>query len=34
MHHYKKFFIALQELFAAMQQKYRKPHYLIKNRGL
>jgi hypothetical protein len=34
MHHCKKFFIALQELFAATQQKEQKPHYLIKNRGL
>jgi hypothetical protein len=34
MHHCKKFFIALQELFAAMQQKAQKPHFLIKNRGL
>ena len=34
MHHCRKFCIALQELFAAMQQKDRKPHYLIKIRGL
>jgi len=34
MHHCKKFFVALQDLFAAMQQKYQKPHYLIKNMGL
>jgi hypothetical protein len=34
MHHYKKFFIALQELFAAMQQYIRKPYFLIQNRGL
>jgi hypothetical protein len=34
MHHCKKFFIALQELFAATQQKGKKPHFLIKNRGL
>jgi hypothetical protein len=30
MHHSKKFFIAVQELFAAMQQKGLKPHLLIK----
>jgi hypothetical protein len=34
MHHCKKFFVALQELFAATQQKGQKPHFLIKNRGL
>ena len=34
MHHYKKFFIAAQELFAAMQQYIRKPHFLIQNSGL
>jgi len=34
MHHSKKFFIAVQELFAATQQKYQKPLFLIKNRGL
>jgi len=34
MHHSKKFFIAVQDLFAAMQQKYQKPLFLIKNRGL
>jgi hypothetical protein len=34
MHHCKKFFIALQDLFAAMQQKSQKPHFLIKNSRL
>jgi hypothetical protein len=34
MHHCKKFFVALQELFAATQQINQKPLYLIKNRGL
>jgi hypothetical protein len=34
MHHSKKFFIALQGLFAATQQKHQKPPFLIKNRGL
>jgi hypothetical protein len=34
MHHCKKFFVALQELFAATQQKDQKPHFLIKNSGL
>jgi hypothetical protein len=34
MHHCKKFFIALQALFAAMQQKVQKPHFLIKNSRL
>jgi hypothetical protein len=34
MHHSKKFFIAVQDLFAATQQKDQKPHLLIKNRGL
>jgi hypothetical protein len=34
MHHCKKNFGALQELFAATQQKDQKPHFLIKNRGL
>jgi hypothetical protein len=27
MHHSKKFFIAVQDLFAAMQQKHQKPHF-------
>jgi hypothetical protein len=34
MHHCKKFFVASQDLFAAMQQKDQKPHFLIRNRGL
>jgi hypothetical protein len=34
MHHCKKFFVAPQELFAAMQQKDQKPSFFIKNRGL
>jgi hypothetical protein len=34
MHHCKKFFVAPQDLFAAMQQKGQKPYFLIKNRGL
>jgi hypothetical protein len=34
MHHCKKFFNALQGLFAAMQQKDQKPHFLIENKGL
>jgi len=34
MHHSKKFFIALQGLFAATQQKHQKPPFLIKKRGL
>jgi hypothetical protein len=34
MLHYKKFFVALQELFAAMQQIEKAPTYLIKNRRL
>jgi hypothetical protein len=34
MHHCKKFFIALQEFFAAMQQRDQKPHFLIENKGL
>ena len=34
MHHYKKFFIALQDLFAATQQIIQKPHFLIKNSRL
>jgi hypothetical protein len=34
MHHCRKFVLALQALFAAMQQKGRKPYFLIKNSGL
>jgi hypothetical protein len=34
MHHCKKIIIAVQDLFAATQQKDQKPLFLIKNRGL
>jgi len=34
MHHCKKFFVALQDLFAATQQISQKPHFYSKNRGL
>jgi hypothetical protein len=34
MHHCRKFFNPLQELFAALQQKDEKPCFLIKNKGL
>jgi hypothetical protein len=34
MHHCRKFFNLLQELFAALQQKDKKPCFLIKNKGL
>jgi hypothetical protein len=34
MHHCKKFYVAMQQLFAATQQKDQNPYFLIKNRGL
>jgi hypothetical protein len=34
MHHCKKFYVAMQQLFAATQQKGQNPYFLIKNRGL